>query len=325
MSSTKASTTMRAWDDPRVVFPDEETWARLSPTEREGVIERILDVLEEYREAMSEGVRHFRRKAGAGADLDAHFRRAGRGVFVACELAVLYTREPVIVPDVLAVMDCDPDIEPESWVVPDRGRGIDLVIEVRNLGRKHKDVADNVRDYARRRIPEYFSFDCRRNTLRGWRLGEPAGRTYQPIVPQGGYLASTVLGLELTVVDGRLRFFINQALVPNERELAARLQVLVEQQRSVVDEAAQERDRATYERDRATQERDDVLGRLARAQVALVNGVLTLCAARGLTLDEDLHARVVAEGDAETLTRWLMRAATAADAAAIFAAAAARR
>jgi Uma2 family endonuclease len=317
MSSTKTSTTARAWDDPRVVFPDEETWARLSPTEREGVIERILDVLEEYREAMSEGVRHFRRKAGAGADLDAHFRRAGRGVFVACELAVFYPREPVIVPDVLAVMDCDPDIEPESWVVPDRGRGIDLVIEVRNLGRKHKEVVDNVRDYARRRIPEYFSFDCRRNTLRGWRLGEPTGRTYQPIVPQGGYLASTVLGLELTVIDGRLRFFINQAMVPNERELAARLQVLVEQQRSAVDEAAQERDRAA-------QERDDVLGRLARAQVALVNGVLTLCAARGLALDDDQHARVVTEGDAEVLTRWLTRAATAVDAAAIFAADAGR-
>ncbi|MEZ4407754.1 MAG: Uma2 family endonuclease [Polyangiales bacterium] len=204
------------WDDPRLIFPDEETWAGLPPAERERVIERIVDVLEEYRAAMSEGVRHFRRKAGAGADLDAHFRRAGRGVFVACELAVFYPAEPVIVPDVLAVMDCDPDIEPESWVVQDQGRGIDVIVEVRNLGKKHKDIVDNVRDYARRRVPEYFSFHCRTGQLRGWRLTEPGARVYQPIVPQGGYLRSEVLGLELAVVDLRLRFYANQALVPTE-------------------------------------------------------------------------------------------------------------
>ncbi|MDO9019369.1 MAG: Uma2 family endonuclease [Deltaproteobacteria bacterium] len=312
MSSTRSEPLVRAWDDPRVVFPDEETWARLSPMEREAVIERILGVLEEYREAMSEGVRHFRRKAGAGADLDGHFRRAGRGVFVACELAVFYPREPVMVPDVLAVMDCDPDIEPESWVVQDQGRGIDLVIEVRNLGRKHKDVVDNVRDYARRRIPEYFSFDCRRSTLRGWRLAGESACTYQPIVPQAGYLPSQVLGLDLAVVDSRLRFFINEAMVPNERELAVRLQGVVEQQRTAVEEVAQERDRAA-------QERDDAIGRMGRAQAALANGVLELCRARGLTLDDDLHARVVAESDIGQLTRWMTRAASAADGPSIFA------
>ncbi len=315
MSSTKLSTTARVWDDPRVVFPDEETWAQLSPTEREAVIDRILCVLEEHREAMSEGVRHYRRKSGAAADLDAHFRRAGRAVFVACELAVLYPREPVIVPDILAVMDCDPDIEPETWVVPDQRRGIDLVIEVRNLGRKHKDVVENVRDYARRRIPEYFSFDCRRNILRGWRLADPNARTYQPIVPQGGYFPSGVLGLELSVVDGRLRFLINQALVPNQRELAARLQTLVAQQQISVEDAAQERDRAA-------QERDDALGRLSRAQIGLAHGLLALCAARGLALSDDLHARVVAETEVETLMRWMARAATVADVRAIFAEAA---
>ena len=303
---------MRAWDDPRVVFPDEETWAALSPSEREAVIERILGVLEEYREAMSEGVRHFRRKAGAGADLDAHYRRAGRAVFIACELAVFYPREAVIVPDVLAVMDCDPDIEPESWVVQDQGRGIDVVIEVRNLGRKHKDVVENVRDYARRRIPEYFSYDCRRSILRGWRLSAAGAQSYVPIVPQGGYLPSAVLGLDLCVVDSRLRFFINHAMVPNERELAARLQSLVEQQRATVDEA-------TQERDRAARERDDSVDRLQRAQASLAGGVLGLCAARGIALDPDQQARVASEAEIDALVRWMSRAATATDAAALFA------
>lgn len=272
--SSKPSPVMRAWDDPRVVFPDEETWARLSPVEREAVIDRIVDVLDEYREAMSEGTRHVRRKVGIAGDLDAHFRRAGRGVYIGMELAVFYPREPVIVPDVLAVMDCDPDIEPESWVVQDQGRGVDVVIEVRNLGRKHKDVVENVRDYARRRIPEYFSYDCRRSTLRGWRLSAPGAQSYVPIVPQGGYLPSAVLGLDLCVVDARLRFFTNGAMVPNARELAARLQAVVDQQRATVEEAEAERDRAALER-------DDSRDQLFRAHAAITDSLLTLLRARG--------------------------------------------
>ena len=300
------------WDDPRLVFPDEEAWAALPPAERERVIERIVDVLEEYRAAMSEGVRHFRRKAGAGADLDAHFRRAGRGVFVACELAVFYPAEPVIVPDVLAVMDCDPDIEPESWVVQDQGRGVDVIVEVRNLGKKHKDIVDNVRDYARRRVPEYFSFHCRTGQLRGWRLAEPGARVYQPIVPQGGYLRSEVLGLELAVVDLRLRFYANQALVPTEGELVARLQSLTDQKQSQLDDAEKRLD--------DTEKRlDDALDRLSAAQVAMARGVLALCEARGLSLREEQHARVVSEADVAVLARWLSAAATASDGDAVFA------
>ncbi|MEZ4406022.1 MAG: Uma2 family endonuclease [Polyangiales bacterium] len=295
------------------MFPDEETWARLDPAERQRVIDRILDTLDEYREAMSEGVRHQRRKTGIAAELDGHFRRAGRAVFIASELAVLYPGEPAIVPDVLAVMDCDPDIEPETWVVSEQGRGVDVVVEVRNLGKKHKDLVENVRDYARRRIPEYFSFNCRDGQLRGWRLAELDALTYQPSVPQGGYLRSAVLGLELAAVGTRLRFYANQALVPDASEIVARLQAMADQQQSQLDEAARERDDAR-------RERDDVRGQLHAAQVAMSAAILTLCEARGVALSPDQHAAVVAEGDVARLTRWLTAAATASDGDAIFAA-----
>ncbi|MFO0645738.1 MAG: Uma2 family endonuclease [Polyangiales bacterium] len=291
------------WDDPRLIFPDEPTWEGLTPTQKEAVIERIVAALDEYQEAMSEGTRHFRRKVGIAAELDAHFRRAGRAVYVGSELAVLYPDEPVIVPDVLAVMDCDPDMEPETWVVADQKRGIDVIIEVRNLGKKHKDLVENVSDYARRRIPEYFSFDCRSGQLRGWRLPTPASRTYQPVVPQGGYLRSNVLGLELGVVGTRLRFYLNQALIPDAAELVARLQDLVDQQQRSFDDTARRL--------------DDSLGQLAAAQIAMASGVLALCNARGLTLTPEQHARIVTESDAATLTRWLTLAATASDAAEI--------
>ena len=299
------------WDDPRLVFPDEATWAQLDPAQRERVIERIVSALDEYQEAMSEGTRHVRRKVGIGGDLDAHFRRAGRGVYIGMELAVFYPAEPVIVPDVLAVMDCDPDIEPETWVVQDQGRGIDMIIEVRNLGKKHKDLVENVRDYARRRVPEYFSFDCRSGQLRGWRLAQPGAQTYVPIVPQGGFLASKVLGLDLGVVGTRLRFFANQAMIPSESELVARLQLVADEQQNRLDDAFRRLDDTS-------RRLDDTLGQLAAAQVALANGLLALCAARGLTLTASQHARVLAEEDVAALSRWLTRAASAPDGDALF-------
>ncbi|MEZ4406605.1 MAG: Uma2 family endonuclease [Polyangiales bacterium] len=298
---------LRVWDDPRVVFPDEETWARLSPAEREAVVERIESVLDEHREAMSEGTRHYKRKAGVTADLDAHFRRLGRAVYVSSELAVLYPGEAVIVPDVLAVVDCDPDYEPERWIVQDEGRGVDLIIEVRNLGKKHKDVVENVRDYARVGIPEYFSFDCRRGVLRGWRLASASARSYQPIVPQRGYLPSMVLGLDLAVMQSRLRFFVNETLVPNEAELVARLQMLADEKQGALDEA--ERQRGEAER-----QRDDALDQLARVQVTLARNVLDACRLRGVALTAEQSARIAAESDVDVLTAWSERAFSAATA-----------
>jgi Uma2 family endonuclease len=294
----------RVWDDPRIVAPDEEAWSRMTPQERERAVEAIEAVLDEHREAMSEGVRHSKRKAGVAADLDAHFRRAGRGVLLANELAVLYPGEPVIVPDVLAVVECDPDYEPERWIVLDEKRGVDLVIEVRNLGKKHKDLVENVRDYARVRIPEYFSYDCRSGALRGWRLASAGAQSYLPIVPQGGYLRSQVLALDLAVVHNRLRFFANQSMVPTEAELVARLQ-------SLVDERQVERDEAARLRDEAAKQRDDALDRLALAQSTLARNVLEVCRLREVALDDAQRARIAAEGDAATLSKWAERAFTA--------------
>ncbi|MFO0646696.1 MAG: Uma2 family endonuclease [Polyangiales bacterium] len=290
----------RVWDDPRIVVPDEATWAAMTPDERDAAVERIREVFAEYVVAMSEGVRHFRRKAGIGADLDAYFRRAGRQVFVACEMAVLYPGEATIVPDVSVVLDCDPDIEPESWGVADQKRGIDLVIEVRNLGKKHKDLVENVTDYARLHIPEYFSYDCRRGVLRGWRLPSPGATTYQPIVPQGGYLRSQALGLELLVVNRRLRFFVNGSIVPDAAELVARLQ-------SIADERLGALDEAEAKRAEAEQQRADVVDRMEKLQVAFARMIVDACALRGVELTPAQHARVVSETDANLLTLWSTR------------------
>ena len=301
----------RAWDDPRIRMPDAETWARLTEAEQDEVCEAIEAVFDEYRELMAEGVPHSKRKMGVAGDLDAHYRRQGRGVLLANELAVLYPGEAAIVPDVLAVMDTDPDYEPQRWIVSREGRGVDVVVEVRNLGNKHKDLVENVADYARVRIPEYFSYDCRRDTLRGWRLPDASAQVYVPIVPQGGYLRSAVLGLDLAVVQHRLRFFTSDSMVPTERELVTRLQRIVDERQGERDEAARERDEAARERDEAARERDDARGTLARAQISLSRSLLRLCEARGLALSPAQSARVNSEHDVATLSAWVERAVSA--------------
>lgn len=302
----------RVWDDPRIVAPDQDTWAKMSPAEREAAVEEIVAVLDGSLNAMSEGTPHFRNKSGAAADLDGHFRRAGRQVFLACELAVIYPGEPALVPDVLAVMDCDPDLELGSWVVARQGRGIDVAIEVRNTGAKHKDLVENVRDYARVGIPEYFSFDCRSLILRGWRLGAPNARTYQPIVAQGGLMTSGVLGLELAVVDRRLRFFANQALVPSATELVSRLQAMTDESQR----AALESERAALGSERAALE---AAAQTARLRGAVAASIVRLCDRQGVALDAAQRAMIAAEEDVERLARWLDRCLGASTAAEIFA------
>ncbi len=282
--TSKPAPPRRVWDDERIVTPDEATWERMSPEERDAFEARVLAVLDEYREAMAEGVRQFRAKTGAAADLDGHFRRSGRSVFLACELTVLYPGEPAIVPDVLAVMDCDPNLDLDSWKVLDQGRGIDLVLEVRNRGKKHKDLLENVRDYARLRIPEYFSYDCRTTVLRGWRLVAPGATSYQPIVPQGGYFASGVLGLELAVFGARLRFFASKALIPTADELLARVRAMADQSQQAAIEASED---------------------AARSRASLAGALLRMCERRGLTLSNAQRTAVREETDGERLGRWL--------------------
>lgn len=304
MQSRPARAPRRLWDDPRIVFPDGATWERLSPAEREEVLDRIFAVMGEYREAMSEGTRHYKNKSSIGANLDSHFRKTGRDVLIACELAVFYPSEPMIVPDIVAVLDCDPDMDVNSWIVADQKRGIDLVMEVRNLGRKHKDLVENVHDYARLGIPEYFSFDCLRGPLRGWRLSHPGAKVYQPIIPQRGYLSSQILGLDLAVVGGRLRFFANDSMVPDTAEVLARIQTIA--------------DEVTKERDEVTKERDEAAQMLSRLKAIVARNIIETCRMRGLPVDDKHHARIVSESDMDTLERWAMRVFTASSSNEIF-------
>jgi Uma2 family endonuclease len=269
MSSPSSWTPGSAWtvdpDDPRA--PPEDVWDALSPAERKRIVDSLPSEFP-YSEAQPpEGDAHFKAKTATREVLDGYFARVGRRVYLACELPIYYPGESHFAPDVLAVLDVATH-EREKWVVKDEGKGLDLVVEVLVSGRRRKDLEENVARYARLGIAEYFVFDRARLRLHGYRLPQPTARVYQPIVPQGGFYASRVLGLDLRIEGTRLRFFHGAAAIPDANELIASLEKMideVEPRIAAAEEqarAAEEHTRVAEEHTRAADERADEEARL---------------------------------------------------------------
>jgi Uma2 family endonuclease len=177
---------------------------------------------------MPEGDSHREAKTGAIGILSRFFRQIGRKVYVSSELNVYYPSESRFAPDVLAVCDVEPH-QRMKWVVTDEGKGLDFVLEVHVAGDFAKDKNINVTRYARLGIPEYFLYDGARAMLWGYRLPDSKARSYQPILPQQGRYRSEMLGLELAVRQGRLRFFLEGAPMAEDQELVVELQSLVDE------------------------------------------------------------------------------------------------
>jgi Uma2 family endonuclease len=216
------------------------------------------------RTSPPEGDEHRLPKERALQALGNHYRKLGRGVYLSAELPVYYPGESLFAPDVIAVVDVDPHPR-QKWLTALEGRGIDFALEVTVLGDPRKDLEQNVERYARLGVPEYFVLQPLRSRLVGFRLPEGGG-AYQPVVPQGGRWPSRVLGLDLALDGGRLRFYHGTAALPEADELIARLEgwidaiVQREQELALRLEAEEARAdaataRADAEAERATAER----------------------------------------------------------------------
>ena len=213
-------------DDPRA--PSAERWATLSPDERAAVLDSLPTEFPVDEAAPPEGDEHRLAKEMATDALTTFFERIGRRIYVSAELPVYYPGERMFAPDVLAVADVDTQ-QRKHWAVSHEGKGLDFILEVIVSGRRRKDLVENPARYARLGIPEYFVLDLGRQALWGWRL-QPGERTYHSIHPTRGTLPSRVLGLELGLEAGRLRFHFGPASVPQSSELIARLEAAVAEQ-----------------------------------------------------------------------------------------------
>lgn len=267
----------------------------MTPQRREEFQLEVLAALSDPRDLMSEGRPHKRAKSRALDMLGLHFKTLGRHVYLAEEMAVMYPGEEAFSPDVLAVLDVpQPDDDPRlAWVVANERRGLDFVLEVLHRGDRRKDLVFNVERYARLGIPEYFVYDRAQARIVGYRLPVTGERRYQRIVPQAGRYTSMVLGLDLMVQGGALRFFYGIGELISSEDLIGRLNGMVESLEAKADAAEAKADAAL---------------------AALREAVLALLSVRGVDCGERERARVLSCDDPTSLRRWLTRAATAASA-----------
>lgn len=238
--------------DPRA--PSQEIWDALSEAERARVLDELPSEFDVVESAPPEGDLHWEAKTLAMETLRTYFRKTNRRVYLASEMAIYYPGERMFAPDVMAVLDVD--LHPrESWVVSAEKKGIDLALEIHVSGRRLKDLDRNVKWFARLGIPEYMVFDRRKLRLFGYRLPESGARVYERVLPQGGRLASAVLGLDLRIEGERLRFVMGTAPVLDARETIESLEAMLDgvtaRQEEAEQRAAAEAGRAAAEAERA--------------------------------------------------------------------------
>lgn len=271
----------------------------MSAAERERFLIQVNDALSDPYVTMSEGRPHKKAKSRAVDMLGLHFKAMGRVIYLAEEMAAVYPGAEVFTPDVLAVLDVEQPEEDErmAWVVADEGKGLDFVLEVLHRGDRKKDLVDNVVRYASLGISEYFIYDRAKQQIHGYCLASPEARRYQRIVPQAGRYSSAVLGLDLVLQRGSLRFYQGMAELIGSDDLIDRLTGMVESLEAKAEQAE---------------------AKVERAVVMTRENVLAVLAARGIPGADDVRARVMSCDDLAVLQGWVVRALSVTSAAELF-------
>ena len=160
---------------------------------------------------------------------------------------MVYPGEASFSPDLLAVLDVpQPDPaqdERMAWVVADEGKGPDFILEVLHQGNHRKDLSKNVVYFARLGVREYFIYDRRNYKLYGYRLSV-LGAPYRELRPRLGRMSSEVLGLDLALVERRLRFFSGMGELMNSEEFIERLSKMMDSIEARAQQAAAEAQQA---------------------------------------------------------------------------------
>lgn len=242
--------------DPR--SPPMALWDTLTDDERRHIDASLPSEFEAVGEFAPEGDFHAVPVLEARTTLERWFGGPGGTgrTYIASDLPVYYPNERMFSPDLIVVRDVSPHRR-ERWHVLHEGKGLDFVLEATLHGNREKDLRRNVGRFADLGIPEYFVLDLVTRRLLGYRLG--ASGRYEALVPQAGRLYSEALGLDLSLEDTSIRFWVrgNPVLSPteSERTLAAALDRL----NATLHEAARATEeqtlRAEREEHRAEQER----------------------------------------------------------------------
>lgn len=293
--------------------PSQAVWNAMTPSEREVVVRTLPSMLLETTTSSPEGDLHFETRAELREVLRSFFAHSGRRVHISSELAVYYPDEERFVPDLFAVRDVESHSR-DKWVVSAEKRGLDWVLDVTTTGERYKSLEQNLRRYARLKIPEYFFFDRSRGFLRGYRLFDATMGIYQSIPSRNGLIRSEVLGLDLAVENRRLRFRhgnaellslpevferlgarVDEISLLNEEEVLARVEAeqlaaeesrMHQETRQRADDAERRMSEAEQRVDEETQLREAAEGRADRAEKKLQEAIAEI-----ERLRRDLDAR----------------------------------
>ncbi|WP_437915895.1 Uma2 family endonuclease [Sorangium sp. So ce302] len=252
-------------DDPRA--PPQEIWDRMTPEERQRVVDALPSEFEISEASPPEGDFHFNAKVAARDTLGGFFQSIGKRVYLACELPVYYPAGRMVAPDLIAVRDVE-EKERACWSVSAEGKGVELALEILWNERSKEEIENLAARYASLGIPEYFVFDRRRRRLRGFRLAQGSAR-YEPITRKGGLLASAVLDLDLGLEGDGLCFYHALARLPEPREVLARLGAMVNDHMALREEAEQRLDEAERRLEETRQRAEEAEWRLAEALAEL--------------------------------------------------------
>lgn len=234
----------------------------MSMEERERVVASLPDEVTWDEMAMPEGDKHLRAKVRALDVLSGYFSHQRRKVYLGAELPIYYPGERRFAPDLLAVLDVETH-ERGKWVVSHEGKGLDWVMEVHVGGDRKKDAEYNVRRYARLGIPEYFIYDRARERLEAYRLPSPEARQYVRMEASRGRYTSEVLGLELQLEGGKLRFWAGNALLLESGEMIDRLKEMLDGVQRRADEEIRHLTEEVRRREEEVRQRDEEARRLA--------------------------------------------------------------
>jgi Uma2 family endonuclease len=227
----------------------------MSLEERARVAEALPNEVTYEEMAPPEGDLHQEAKYSALEMLRGYFGNQARKVYVGSELPVYYPAERRFAPDLLVVFDVESH-KRGKWLVSQEGKGLDWVMEVHVGGDRKKDAVFNVRRYARLGIPEYFIYDRARERLEGYRLESPEAREYTRMEPRHGRFVSRVLGLELELVDDKLRFWAGNALLLESAEIVARMKERADEEARLRQAAEQRAEEEARLREAAEQRAD---------------------------------------------------------------------
>ncbi|WP_437649422.1 Uma2 family endonuclease [Sorangium sp. So ce362] len=252
-------------DDPRA--PPQELWDRMTPEERQRVLDTLPSEFEVSEASPPEGDFHFNAKVAARDTLGGYFQSIGKRVYLACELPVYDAAGRMVAPDLIAVLDVEVK-ERACWSESAEGKGVHLALDILWNERSKKKLEDSAARHASLGIPEYFVFDRRRRRLRGFRLAAGSAR-YQPIAPHEGRLTSAVLDLDLGLEGDRLCFYHALARLPEPREVLARLGAMVDDLAARIEDAEQRIDEAEQRLDEERRRADEAERRLAEALAEL--------------------------------------------------------